>query len=302
MNSLSRRELLVRTGAMLAAAGAAEAAPQKLKVAIFSKHLQYVQGEALATAAAEIGFDAVDITVRKGGHVAPERVAEDLPPLVAVIRKHSLDVPMITTDIVDAATPHAEEILKVMQDLGIRNYRWGGLRYSPDGSIAAQLAATRPRVMKLAELNARYRVTAMYHTHSGVNLVGAPIWDLHVLLTGLDPNAVGVNFDIGHATIEGGVGGWIESFRITGKYLRGIAVKDFVWHKDSKGAWQAEWVPLGEGMVHLPQFFAMVAETGFSGPLQVHFEYKLNGADDTAAAMKRDLAKLRGYLGQAGLV
>lgn len=277
------------------------AAPQKLKVAIFSKHLQYVQGEAVATAAADIGFDAVDITVRKGGHVEPERVAQDLPPLVGFIRKHGLDVPMITTDIVDADTPHAEEVLRVMTDLGIHNYRWGGLKYAPDGPIAAQLLAMKPRVTKLAVLNSRYKATAMYHTHSGVNLVGAPIWDLHVLLGGLDPNAVGVNFDIAHATIEGGLGGWVESFRVTGQYLRGIAVKDFVWARDSKGKWDVQWTPLGEGMVRFPQFFTMVAEAGFNGPLQVHFEYQLEGPEQTAAAMKRDLGKLRGYLNQAGL-
>jgi sugar phosphate isomerase/epimerase len=132
-------------------------------------------------------------------------------------------------------------------------------------------------------------------------LVGAPIWDLHIVLNGFDPNAVGVNFDIGHATIEGGVGGWIDSFRITGAHLRGIAVKDFVWGKDAKGVWQPRWTPLGEGMVHLPQFFGMVAESGFSGPLQIHFEYKLGGPAETALAMKRDLAKLREYLTQAKL-
>ena len=33
-------------------------------------------------------------------------------------------------------------------------------------------------------------------------------------------------------------------------------------------------------MVKLPQFFGMVAETDFAGPLQIHFEYPLGGAND----------------------
>ena len=160
----------------------------------------------------------------------------------------------------------------------------------------------KPRIAKLAALNARYGATAMYHTHSGLNLVGAPIWDLYVLLKDFDPKAVGVNYDVGHATIEGGFGGWIDSFRILGPYLRGIAVKDFVWAKDAKGAWKEQWVPIGEGMVHFPEFFQMVKQAAFTGPLQIHFEYPLKGShEETYAAMKRDLTALRGYMSKAGV-
>ena len=296
---ISRRTLLAGGAAVLAAA----AAPvRKLKVAIFSKHLQFVQGEALAKAAADLGFDGVDITVRKAGHVEPERVAQDLPPLVALIRAHSLTVPMITTDISDADTPYAEAILQTMAELGIPCYRWNTIRYTDDPPLATQIEQIRPRIARLAALNAKYKVCAMYHTHSGRNMVGASIWDLPILLKGLDPQTVGVNYDIGHATIEGGVGGWINSFRITGPYLRGIAVKDFIWAKDAKGAWAPQWCPMGEGMVHLQEFFDMVAATSFDGPLQLHLEYKLpKEPEANYAAMRHDLGKLRGYLAKAGL-
>ena len=306
---LSRRALLAGTPLLFNRAASASG---KLKVAIFSKHLQFLAGEELARAAADIGFDGVDITVRKGGHVEPERVAQDLPPLVALLRKNGLEVPMITTDIVDTSTPHAEDVLKTMAALKIPYYRWGGLVYRGAQPFAAQLEQMKPAIAKLAAMNASYGVCAMYHTHSGTGVVGAPIWDLHILLKDFDPKAVGVNYDVAHATIEGGLGGWIDSFRITGAHLRGIAVKDFVWGKNSRGVWDVEYKPLGEGMVHFPQFFGMVAEAGFNGPLQLHFEYPLGGADggkktltlgrgEVFAAMKRDLSKLRGYLAQANL-
>ena len=199
----SRRALLAGAGALLTSTSAlpapAAAAPHKLKVTIFSKHLQFVKGDELAQTAAEIGFDGIDITVRKGGHIEPERVRQELPGLVAIIRKHGLEVPMITTDIVDTTTPYTEDILRTMADLGIHHYRWGGFKYTDNMPIIAQLEAMRPGVEKLAALNAKYKAGAMYHTHSGVNLVGASFWDLYVLLKGVDPNAAGVNFDIGHA-------------------------------------------------------------------------------------------------------
>jgi sugar phosphate isomerase/epimerase len=284
-----------------------------LKIAIFSKHLEFLRGDELAAGAKELGFDGIDLAVRKGGHVEPERVREDLPALVASIRKQGLEVPMLTTDIVDADTPHAADVLGAMTELGIHNYRWGGFVWADGVPIAKQIEEFKPRVAKLAALNAKVQATAMYHTHSGAGLVGASIWDLYQILNGFDPRLVGVNYDIGHATIEGGLGGWIESFKITGDYLRGIAVKDFAWEKDSKGKWKAAWKPLGQGMVHFGQFFDMVRDAKFAGPLQLHFEYALGGAEagkkkdltmsreEIFSAMKKDVGTLRGYLAAARL-
>jgi sugar phosphate isomerase/epimerase len=300
---LSRRAVLAAAGVCLC--GRAQP-PQprngRLKIAVFSKHLQFLAGGELAAAAARIGFDGIDITVRKGGHVEPERVRQDLPALAAQIRSHGLEVPMITTDIADAATPYAEDILRTMAELGVRRYRWAGFRYDPEQPYPPQLERLKHRIAALAALNARYQACAMYHTHSGRDLVGASIWDLFILLKEFDPNAVGVNYDVAHAMIEGGLGGWINSFRVTGPYVRGIAVKDFAWGKDGKGEWQPQWKPLGQGMVRFPEFLAMVKRSGFDGPVQMHFEYPMgNAPEDVYSAMKRDLAQLRGYLGKVGL-
>jgi sugar phosphate isomerase/epimerase len=292
-------------------ASAADGPRPAAKVAIFSKHLQFLQGDALARGAATIGYDGIDITVRKGGHVEPERVRQDLPPLVKTIRAEGLEVPMITTDIVDADTPYAEDMIAAAAGLGIAHYRFGGFKYN-DEPYPRQLAAFQPRLAKLAALNARHGACAMYHTHSGTGVVGASIWDLHIIMQDIDPAGVGVNFDVAHATVEGGLGGWINSFKITGPHLRGIAVKDFVWSRNARGAWEPDWQPLGTGMVHLAEFLRMAKAAGFHGPLQQHFEYDLGGANsgksqitipqsEVFAAMKRDLTTLRGQLARAGL-
>jgi sugar phosphate isomerase/epimerase len=302
---MDRRTFLL---AGAAAAAMAQAAAAPLKVCIFSKHLQFLTGKDLAEGAAEIGFDGVDLSVREKGHVEPATVAKDLPALVKILREYKLEIPMITSGIVDADTPYAEDVLRAASELGIKHYRWGGLVYDDRRPIPEQLAAMKPRVAKLAALNAKYGMSAMYHTHSGIGVVGAPIWDLYILLKDFDPKSVGINYDIGHATIEGGFGGWIDSFRVCGPYLRGIAVKDCVWQKSANGSWKSAFVPLGKGMAKLPQFFAMVKQAKFDGPLQLHFEYPLGGAeggklkvtmpkDEIFAAMRQDLGVLRGLLG-----
>jgi sugar phosphate isomerase/epimerase len=308
MPSLSRRAFVAAAAAFGAGVLPARAA-EKLKVSIFSKHLRFLEGEPLATFATGVGFDAIDLTVRKGGHVEPDRVRQVLPKLVPILRRKGLEVSMITTDISDTESPFVDDILSTMADVGIRNYRWNGFRYDSSTPIARQIDRLKPRVAKLAALNARHKVTAMYHTHSGVGLVGASFWDLHILLDGLDPDAVGVNYDVGHATVEGGLGGWINSFNILLPHLRGVAVKDFYWGKNADGQWQPQWTPLGQGMVQLPKFFQMLAASNFAGPLQLHFEYPLGGCEDgkpvitisqdeVAAAMKRDLSMVRGLVGR----
>jgi sugar phosphate isomerase/epimerase len=308
---VSRRAILAGGAALLARA----ASRDKLKVSVFSKHLQFLQGEDLAKAAAGIGFDGVDITLRKGGHVKPEHVRQDLPPLVSIIRKHGLEVQMVTTDIVDPDTPCAEDILKTLADLGIHYYRFmpsGGFKYVADRPYDVQLASFRPRIARLAALNQRYQTCAMYHTHSGRGFVGASFWDLPIIMKDIDPKWVGVNYDVAHATVEGGLGGWINSFHITQPHLRGIAVKDVSWGKDVKGVWQPQWQPIGQGMVHFDEFFGMLAAANFAGPVQMHYEYPLGGAnngnrnismskEEIFAAMKRDLSKVRAYLGKVNL-
>jgi sugar phosphate isomerase/epimerase len=308
--AMTRRAVLAAgmTGLGLAAGPA----KRNLKIAVFSKHLQFLTGPDLAQAAATIGFDGIDITVRRGGHVDPARAAEDLPLLVSIIRKQGLEVPMVTTDIVDTGSPNVRTLLRTLAQLAIRYYRWGGFKYRDDRPFGGQLDDFHRRAAQLATLNAEYKVCAIYHTHSGVGLVGAPVWDIFQVLKDLDPNAVAINYDIGHATVEGGLGGWIDSFRLASNFVRGVAIKDFIWQKGKHGEWAPAWLPIGQGMVHFPEFFSLLAKTPFNGPVQLHFEYPLGGAENGErqptipheqlfSAMRRDLRRLRTYLRDAGL-
>jgi sugar phosphate isomerase/epimerase len=306
---LSRRQLLTAASAALplgsASASTGVQSPGRLKICIFSKHLQWLDWSGAAAVARRIGFDGVDLTVRTGGHVLPERVADDLPKAVEAIHQAGLETPMITAGIVDCESAHAEAILRAASSLGIRHYRWGGFMYAKDRGIPEQLAAFKPRIEALAAMNRHYRIAAMYHTHSGPNQVGAAQWDLWMLLREFDSHWVGVNYDIGHATVEGGYGGWMLSNRLMQPLMRGVALKDYYWARNARGEWVPEWCPLGKGMVQFARFFATLKQPGFSGPVQLHCEYKsLGGANDGKAklsvapeivieAMRRDLAYAR---------
>src|SRR5579863_4703796 len=128
LRGIPRREMLAALSASTLLSGSGEAAPSAtggpLKISIFSKHFQWTNCREMAAIAKDIGFDGVDLTVREGGHVLPERVEEDLPKAAEDIRKAGLEFPMITAEIVDTSSPHAEAILKAASRLGIRYYRW----------------------------------------------------------------------------------------------------------------------------------------------------------------------------------
>ena len=313
--SVSRREWLAAIAASAALSRAQDnPAGGPLKICVFSKHFQWTDVNEAAAMAKQIGFDGIDLTVRKAGHVLPENVERDLPKAVEIIRKEGLTVPMITAEIIDAKTPHAESILRTASGLGIHDYRWGGYTYTYERPIADQLEEMKPRVAGLAQLNEKYKMCAMYHTHSGLRQVGAPIWDLWYVMKDMDPRWVGINYDIGHATVEGGYGGWVDSAHLVRKHMRGVALKDFKWGINAKGVWAPQWCASGEGMVNFAGFFEILKTQKFSGPVQLHFEYPgLGGADggkpkltipkeQLAAQMRKDLGHVKKLMGQAQLL
>lgn len=314
-NSFSRRDLLagLAAAATVVNAQTAPAARDRFTICAFSKHFQWAEVPEAAETMARLGYEGMDLTVRAGGHVLPERAEEDLPKAAEIIRKAGLKFTMITSDIVDAGTPHAEKVLKTLAALGVRHYRWGGFRYDLNRSLPEQLAGFKARVKDLAAMNRHYKVCAMYHTHSGVGQVGASMWDLYLLLKDFDADAVAVNYDVGHATVEGGYGGWIHSSRLLAPYMRGVAVKDFKWTRNDKGAWVPGWCALGQGMVNFKQFLPLLKTTRFTGPLQLHMEYpELGGAasgkkqfsipkEKLLSIMQRDLDVLKRMLREADL-
>src|SRR6202167_3337670 len=159
-NMMSRRTLLVgaaMSGAFRALAKdtalPADGASEKLKICVFSKHLQWTTVAEAAAIARDIGFDGLDLTVRAGGHVLPERIETDLPAAVEAVHRAGLTVPMISTEITSVQTPHVEAMLKTASQLGIRQYRWGGLTYSADRGIGEKLDELKPQAKALAELN-----------------------------------------------------------------------------------------------------------------------------------------------------
>jgi sugar phosphate isomerase/epimerase len=276
---MNRREFLAASAAAPLAAQQRKARPQ---LCIFSKHMPQFDWAQLGAKAREMGFDGVDLTVRPKGHVLPERVAEDLPRAVDTLRKHGVQVPMITTDLQDASDPAAKPTFEAMKKCGIQLYKIGYWSYKKEPEVAATIAECRKKFQGLVALSRQYGLTAGLHNHSGAD-VGCSLWEYREILAGTPDSEAGYYFDPGHATIEGGLFGWRVSLDVAMTRLKMAAIKDFFWEKQN-GKWRTRWCPLGEGMVDWPAFFAVFAKAGYAGPISLHLEYP--GGEELPAVAK----------------
>lgn len=300
-SQMPRRDFLVAAGCSLAStsfAGATAVAadsPSKNSICVFTKPFNSLTFDELADRIAELGFDGIEAPIRKGGHIEPEAVPDELPKLVEALRKRNLEITVMTSDINDPNDPLTEKVLKTASKLGIRRYRMKYFKYDFDKPILKQINKWRPQIEDLAALNRDLKVTALYQNHAGRNYLGAPLWDLSKLLQGISVDEIGVAYDIRHATAEGGMS-WPVTYHMIRPHIDTVYVKDFVWNDGVRPVN----VPLGEGRID-DDFFKLLRKSGFNGPISLHEEYldhrKPELVPDHLSAIKRDFAVLKKMLG-----
>lgn len=251
---------------------------KKPRICIFSKHLQWLDYREMAQLASKIGFTGIDLTVRKKGHVLPENVKRDLPLAVEQVREVGLEVPMITTGILDADDPMTRDILETAGKLGIGVYRMGWYKYKKGVPVSEIMQQSRKQLSKLQVLNEANNIAASYQNHAGLSL-GSSGWDLLQLIDGLDPHWTGVQFDIRHAMVEGPQS-WPVFLEILAPYINSLDIKDFTWKNDGEA--KLANVPLGTGMVPFSTYLDELKRYDIRADFSIHYEYPLGGAEHGA--------------------
>jgi len=269
---------------------------------LFSKCLQFLNYHELAGTAATLGLQGFDLTVRPGGHVDPENFERDLPAAIKAMKEAGTSCEMMVTKIVSTENQRDYDLLALAHSLGIKSYRLGGLRFDPDVSQMESVKRYELQLASLAEWNREIGITGMFQNHSGEGHFGASIWDIYLASKNLDPDALGIQFDIRHATTEGGRK-WPDSFRLIKPQIRSLAFKDFKWAEvDDK--WKLVNTPMGQGMVDFKRYFRMLKDAGMNYPVSLHCEYDLGGAEkgkrdptmpkeEILAAIKQDVDTIK---------
>jgi L-ribulose-5-phosphate 3-epimerase len=267
---------------------------------LFSKHLPELGWSEIGKVVKEQGFDGVDLTVRAGGHVLPERAATDLPRAIEAIRAHGVSVPMVTTELTRASDPAAKALLEAAARSGVRYFKTGYWRYTTSSDVRAQVAAAGEALSGLAALARDVGIEMGFHNHAGY--IGGALWDIAPAMDRLDERWAGYYFDPRHAVAEGGSGAWKAAMYLVAPRLKMVALKDFVWEKGAKG-WQTVNCPLGDGQVDWTWVAATLRAARFTGPISLHLEYEIAGATPqertrrTLDAARRDLEVARRVIG-----
>jgi L-ribulose-5-phosphate 3-epimerase len=299
---LTRRELLQVAGGALAATVTSPAivsASSQGALCLFSKHVPDLGWSDVGKAVKDAGFDGVDLTVRPGGHVLPERASVELPRAIEAIKAHGVAVPMVTTELTRASDPQARPLLEAAAKSGVRYFKTGYWRFTASSDVRAQVASAGSALSELAVLARDCGIEMGFHNHAGY--IGGALWDIAPAIDRLDERWAGYYFDPRHAVAEGGGGAWKAAMHLVAPRLKMIALKDFVWQKTEKG-WNIQNCPLGEGMVDWSWVASRLREARFAGPISLHLEYEIPGSTPqertrrTLDAARRDLDVARRFL------
>lgn len=248
-----------------------------MQLMVFSKHLAGPPLDHVAERLRAMDIDAIDLTVRPGGHIAPERVEDDLPQAAEVFKGHGVRIGMLTTNITDADDPTAPKILRTAARLNIGFYKLGYYSYQGFGTLRKQRGEVAAKVKDLAALNQEVKIQGGFHNHSA-NIFGASLWDIEHVLQNVPHEAMGLYFDPAHATIEGGSQGWLQGMDLLQERIVMLAVKDYEWVEQggySGGRrFKVQWCPLEQGNVRWTQVLQHLRQTGYKGPVSLHSEYQ----------------------------
>ena len=280
-------------GTLPADAGVGQATAMAGKRPIVSAFIRAVLGMDMRTLAAfldDAGIDGVEVPVRANlSYIRPEQAAEQLPRLADALAKRGKRIYCVTTDILSAAAPHAETIVKTVARLGIPRYRLGFFLYDLKSPIYPQREALRGTVRAIAQLNQAHGVLGVYQNHSDPEYVSASVWDYYELIRDLPSAHMAIAYDVAHATVEGGRM-WRQTWNLVQSHLGYVSVKDFRW-----AGHQVQFVPLGTGQVD-PELFKLI-RSQYRGDYTVHIEYvPQQHLAENAAALRRDILALHRLL------
>ncbi|WP_397384730.1 sugar phosphate isomerase/epimerase family protein [Prosthecobacter sp.] len=277
----------------------AETPKSKNTVCFFTKHLQGLSFDDIASLGAEAGFNGVEAPIRPKGHIEPEKVADELPKFVEALKKQGMEMTILTSGINEVSKEqHTEEVLRTAAKLGVKRFRMNYYKYDLKQPIWEQLQAVRPKIKDLVALCKEIGIQPMFQNHSGKDYFGAPVWDIFSIMREYPAADFSFAYDILHSTCEGGLS-WPLEFNLVKDHIGAAYFKDFKW--DGR---KLVTVPIGEGQVD-PAYGKMLMKTGYTGPISLHLEYLKGDPKDPAVlkgfreAHTRDMKTLSGWLGWA---
>ena len=249
-----------------------------MQFVLFTDNLADLSVREACRAAKGAGFDGLDLTLRPGGHVKPENAEAGLAEAKRTADDEGVTIPMVSTAVTDADSPHAEAIFAAAAHYGARRVKLGYWEYRPFGTLAKQIDQARGKLERVARLAEKYHVLPCVHCHSGRQLAAGGAL-LYLVLKDFRPSEAGAYVDPMHMTIEGSLSGWELGLDLLGPWVALVGIKNFRWlpaARDRQGQQRYRWeyTPLADGQAPLPEFMGYLRQLKYDGIVSLHSEYK----------------------------
>jgi len=270
-----------------------------MKLIYFTKFLAGLSAKEVGDTAKRLGFDGLDLAIRKGQCVAPENVATALPDAMKLWSGLGLAAPLASmeTKQTDPRDPVVRRLFQACGKAGIHEIKIGYWKWTVAQAYWPAVESIRSDLKEFEAMSRDAGVRTLIHNHSGGNYGGNASAAMD-LVRGFDPKFIGVYLDPGHLAVCGEQPDM--ALAIVRDYLAMIAVKScrYVNAATSGPAnWKSEWCQLDEGLTNWPRVIELLKQAGYDGPLSVHGEY--SGPEDREAILARvakDMAFLRKYV------
>lgn len=295
---LTRRDFLKSTTAIALALGldsiSAAEKESKYRFVIFSKIYQPLKMtfQEAAELTALAGYDGVDCPVREGGEIEPKNVENELPLYAGELKKRGCNTILLTSGITSVKSPYAENVLKTAKALGIKYYRLGMSYHSDNEPLQKQIDRIKEELKELAVLNRKIGITAIFQNHSPTGkrvYVGGNLDEMHELIKDINPDEIGVAFDLAHAIIVHG-DDWRAKFDLIKSHFKIAYIKDVKRPRS--------FVPFGEGEFSKSDFFKILKQMKYNEPFSIHieFDYAGKGNKPTKDALLKAMINCREML------
>jgi sugar phosphate isomerase/epimerase len=167
--------------------------------------------------------------------------------------------------------------------------RWG---QSPGEHYRQLAAATREYLAAAGDLARESRVRVVLEMHQNTVAPSASL--AGELVGGLDPDFIGVIYDLGNLVLEGFEDPRI-AFEVLGPYLHHVHLKNAAARRRpggdrSRAAWEYVWSALDDGLVDVAGNLALLRSRGYSGWVSLE---DLSRTRDPLATLRHNAAVLR---------
>ncbi|WP_166355663.1 sugar phosphate isomerase/epimerase family protein [Phytoactinopolyspora limicola] len=194
-----------------------------------------------------------------------ESVVDDAPRIKSVTEDAGLRMPALGTYLQPHQLADVERLMRVARALGVPQLRVSSGPYDPTTSVTVQWDQRRAEYAQVAELAAQYGVRANIEIHHK-QLTPSP-HAAAAFLAGLNPEHVGVIYDIGNMVWEG----WTDyrlGLEALGPYLAHVQVKNGVsvtaaTRADGTVEWKNAQRTLREGLADIPALMTALRQVGY---------------------------------------